>query len=93
MLPFREALPRDSYHHRLPESGDDLHVHPLPRRVLPVQVLAQALVEVVRHLSVAETDHEAVLVSGQAVDRVQLDHRAFHLSLADGPLLLVRTQA
>lgn len=93
MLAFREAFPRDTYHHRLPERGDNLHVHPLSGRVLPVQVLAQALVEVVGHLSVAEADHKAVLVRGWAVDRVQLDHRAFDLSLPDGPLLLVRTPA
>ena len=63
-----------TYLHRLPENGSDLDVHPLPRSLLPVQVLLKPVMIVFNRLQVAEAHIKAVVVGGEGVDRVALNH-------------------
>lgn len=74
------------YLHGLSEGGDDLHVHPLPCRFLPFQMLLEPLVEVLDRLEVAEANHQAILVGGEGVYGIILDHLSS--TFADGSLQL-----
>lgn len=56
-------------------------MHPLPRGVVPIQVLLKPRVKIFNRLQVAEANHEPVVVRRERVDRNAIDHVSVPVAL------------